>query len=56
MVDDLEIICEVCKNELSGKQVANRLLIEPCEHCLSNAEQEGDDAGYARGIEEGKNG
>ena len=51
MDDDLEIICEVCKNELSSKQVANRLLIEPCEHCLMNEEE----AGYERGKEEAEN-
>lgn len=41
-------LCNQTRVETKGSR--NRVTIEPCEKCLDNAKEEGDTAGYDRGL------
>ena len=46
---EINLICAVCKNELTAEQVLSTAYhVEPCERCMTDAEEEG----YGRAKEE----
>ena len=53
---DLDLICNSCGNDLYvnlKKSFSGYLMIEPCEHCLEEAEENGYDRGNAENKEGG---
>jgi hypothetical protein len=56
---DIELYCDTCGEGICGLGVATykrgqpSFRIEACRNCMSRAESKGDDAGYARGYNDG---
>lgn len=57
---EVEVQCNKCGKNLDSELKEQRyssgkvLEVAPCEDCLEAAKEEGDSAGYDRGLEEGR--
>lgn len=54
---DFAVYCGNCGAGLcddTDVSQGNRVKVQPCEKCIESAREEGDAAGYQRGLDEGK--